>query len=97
MPFQVSPSELEGVLLRHLGIVDAGVFGLPDPQFGELPTALVVRSPDSAVTEREIQQYIKGCPLWFIVMQMAYIADIRGVIYRHASIMWCRPIQMSVV
>ena len=68
MPFQVSPSELEGVLLRHPGIVDAGVFGLPDPRFGELPTALVVRAPDSSVTEKAIQQYMKGCSYCVLVM-----------------------------
>ena len=45
--FQVVPSELEAVLLTHPDVVDAGVFGLPDPQAGELPTALVVRAPSA--------------------------------------------------
>ena len=58
--FQVAPSELEAMLLTHPAVVDAGVFGLPDPLAGELPTALVVRAPGSSATEKAIQEYIKG-------------------------------------
>ena len=58
--FQVAPSELEAVLLTHPAVVDAGVFGLPHPLAGELPTALVVRSPGASVTEKDIQDYVKG-------------------------------------
>ena len=58
--FQVVPSELEAVLLTHPDVVDAGVFGLPDPQAGQLPTALVVRAPGATATEKDIQDYVKG-------------------------------------
>ncbi|KAI0213050.1 Luciferin 4-monooxygenase [Lamellibrachia satsuma] len=56
---KVAPSELEAVLLTHPAVVDAGVFGLPHPLAGELPTALVVRSPGASVTEKDIQDYVK--------------------------------------
>lgn len=38
----VSPDEVEAVLLAHPGVRDAGVFGRPDPEWGEAVTAHVV-------------------------------------------------------
>ncbi len=47
--FQVSPAELEGVLLEHPAVDDAAVAGIPDPFAGEVPAAWVVtRTPIGA-------------------------------------------------
>lgn len=40
--FQVSPAELEGHLLRHPFVQDAGVVGRPDERAGEVPVAFIV-------------------------------------------------------
>jgi acyl-CoA synthetase (AMP-forming)/AMP-acid ligase II len=40
--FQVSPAELEGVLLEHPAVDDAAVVGVSDPVAGEVPEAWVV-------------------------------------------------------
>ncbi|CUA71013.1 isoleucyl-tRNA synthetase [Rhizoctonia solani] len=44
--FQVAPAELEGYLLDHPWIDDAGVIGFPDEFSGELPLAFVVLSEE---------------------------------------------------
>jgi O-succinylbenzoic acid--CoA ligase len=45
----VYPAEVEAALLEHPAIEDAGVVGVPDPQWGEVPAAVVKRRADSAL------------------------------------------------
>ncbi|XP_063548492.1 uncharacterized protein LOC134755815 [Cydia strobilella] len=56
--WQVSPAEIEGVLLKHPAVKDAGVIGAPDPLAGELPTAFVVKQPGAEVTENDIIEFV---------------------------------------
>ncbi|XP_063395316.1 uncharacterized protein LOC134680171 [Cydia fagiglandana] len=56
--WQVSPAEIEGVLLKHPAVKDAGVIGAPDPLSGELPTAFVVKQPGAEVTENDIIEFV---------------------------------------
>ncbi|EJT96507.1 phenylacetyl-CoA ligase [Dacryopinax primogenitus] len=44
--FQVAPAELEGHLVVHPYVSDAGVVGIPDDMRGEVPIAFVVLSPE---------------------------------------------------
>lgn len=37
----ISPQEVEEALYQHAAVLEAGVVGLPDPMFGELPIAFV--------------------------------------------------------
>ena len=57
---QVSPSELEALLLNHPGIVDAAVIGIPDNQSGEAPKAFIVKRSGIKVTENDIHKFING-------------------------------------
>ncbi|CAH0761646.1 unnamed protein product [Diatraea saccharalis] len=56
--FQVAPAELEGLLLKHEAVRDAGVVGVYDKAAGEVPLAFVVTQPDKKVTEKKLQQYV---------------------------------------
>ncbi|KAK6049703.1 hypothetical protein COOONC_12793 [Cooperia oncophora] len=52
---QVSPSEIEAVLLSISGITDCCVIGVPDEKYGEVPVAYVV---SKTVTEPQITAFI---------------------------------------
>lgn len=57
--FQVSPSEIEMIIQSHPGVKDAAVIGKPHEINGEVPTAFVVKQPDSTVTVTEILDFTK--------------------------------------
>ena len=59
-PFQVSPAEIEGLLVNHAGIEDAAVIGVLDSTAGELPKAFIVTKPGANITREEIHSYVKG-------------------------------------
>jgi long-chain acyl-CoA synthetase len=46
----VYPREVEEVLLRHPGVHEVSVVGRPDPEWGEVVVAFVVRAAATAVT-----------------------------------------------
>jgi long-chain acyl-CoA synthetase len=55
----VYPAEVENVLMGHPAIADVAVIGVPHEKWGETAKAIVVRAPDSEVTEAEIIAYAK--------------------------------------
>ncbi|KAJ0173166.1 hypothetical protein K1T71_011342 [Dendrolimus kikuchii] len=57
---QISPVELELVILQHPGVLDVAVTGVSDPECGELPVACVVKQPGYNVTAEEIKDLVKN-------------------------------------
>jgi fatty-acyl-CoA synthase len=55
----ISSVEVEGVLLRHPGVQEAAVVGLPDEKWGEAPHAFVVLRAAAAATEEDVRQFAR--------------------------------------
>jgi acyl-CoA synthetase (AMP-forming)/AMP-acid ligase II len=55
----MSPGEIEDVLLTHEGVVDAAVVGVPDEQWGEAVAAVVVLGDRAKPSKSELQQWVK--------------------------------------
>jgi long-chain acyl-CoA synthetase len=50
----VYSGEVEAVIYKHPAVREAAVFGIPDPQWGELVTACVVLKPGMALTANDL-------------------------------------------
>jgi acyl-CoA synthetase (AMP-forming)/AMP-acid ligase II len=50
----VFPAEIENIICKHKAVAEVAVIGLPDKKWGEAITAVIVRRPGVAVTEKEI-------------------------------------------
>ena len=55
--FNIYPSDLEAVLRQHPGVAEAAVVGLPSLQWGETPSAYVVRKPGAVIEPQELLQW----------------------------------------
>ncbi|KAF6216809.1 hypothetical protein GE061_001159 [Apolygus lucorum] len=57
---QISPTEIEMLLLQQDSIEDVAIVGLEHEVFGEVPKALVVRKEGSELTEGAVMEIVKG-------------------------------------
>ena len=55
----VYPAEVEDVLMGLPQVADAGVIGIPDERWGESGMAILVKAPETEVTEEEIIELCK--------------------------------------
>jgi long-chain acyl-CoA synthetase len=56
--FNVYPSEIEEVAMKHPGVLEAAVIGVPDEHSGEVPKLFIVKK-DPALTEAVLQDFLK--------------------------------------
>ena len=56
----ISPAEVERVLLEHPAVMELAIVGMPDPRRDEVSLAIVKTHAGAQVTEDEIRDYCKG-------------------------------------
>jgi fatty-acyl-CoA synthase len=54
----VSSLDLEDLILKHPGVVEAAVIGVPDPKWTERPLAVVAIEPGQQVSEADIKAHL---------------------------------------
>jgi fatty-acyl-CoA synthase len=71
---KIFPEEVEEIIKRHRGIVDAAVLGIPDEQFGQRVVALVQPDHSVPLSEVEVRDHVRSHlagfkvprQLWFV-------------------------------
>jgi acyl-CoA synthetase (AMP-forming)/AMP-acid ligase II len=56
----LSPGEIEEVLLEHPAVAAAAVVGIPDVEWGERVVGAVVLQPGAAADEEELRDHVRG-------------------------------------
>ncbi|CAH2093711.1 unnamed protein product [Euphydryas editha] len=57
---QVSPVEIERIIIKYPGVLDVAVTGIPDEECGELPVAFVIPLDGHNITAQEIKDLVEG-------------------------------------
>ena len=72
----VYPKEIEGIINEIEGVVESAVIGIPDPDFGEAVTAIVVREPGrETMTEALIIGKLKETMASFKIPKRVFFTD----------------------
>jgi acyl-CoA synthetase (AMP-forming)/AMP-acid ligase II len=56
----LSPGEIEDVLLEHEAVADCAVVGVPDEQWGEAVAAVIVTRQGCSISPDEVREWVKG-------------------------------------
>ncbi|XP_026331135.1 probable 4-coumarate--CoA ligase 1 isoform X2 [Hyposmocoma kahamanoa] len=57
---QVSPTEIESIIMELPEVADVAVVGIPDPLAGEIPKAFVVLKPNDKLAEKQVYDVVAG-------------------------------------
>jgi fatty-acyl-CoA synthase len=56
----ISSIEVERAIFSHDAVLECAVVAAPDPQWGEVPAAFVVRKPGAVLTQEELCAFLQG-------------------------------------
>ena len=71
----ISSVEVEGVLLRHPGVQEVAVVGLPDERYGETPHAFVVARAGATLTDGDLRAFARENLAHFKVPKRFHFID----------------------
>lgn len=71
----VYPAEIEAALLSHPHIADAGVTGMEEPIWGQVPCAFLVKQRGASLTEEEVKQHCGKVLAKYKVPRAIYFVD----------------------
>jgi long-chain acyl-CoA synthetase len=72
----ISPQEVEEALYQHPDVLEAGVVGLPDPVFGEIPIAFVSVREGRGVFADELLAHVRRLLSDYKVPERIYFMDV---------------------
>jgi fatty-acyl-CoA synthase len=71
----VSSIEIEKAIFAHPAVVECAVVAAPDPQWGEVPAAIVVRKPGQDLTEAELINFLQARIAKFKLPKQIHFVD----------------------
>ncbi|MEW6424004.1 MAG: AMP-binding protein [Bacillota bacterium] len=78
----VYPKEIEDVLIRHPGVADVAVVGVPHREWGETVLAVIVPKPDQKPTLEEIRAFASN---YLADFKLPHLLNYTEIIPRNAS------------
>lgn len=74
---KVWTTEVEAMLLRHEGVAECVVLGMPSTEWGEAVTAVVVRKPECSATAEELIAHCRSeLSAWKVPKQVHFFAEL---------------------
>jgi long-chain acyl-CoA synthetase len=76
--FKVYPNEVEQVIYQHPAIAEVAIYGVPDPEKGEIVKAnIVTKNSDRAITASEIKEFCsQRLANYKIPREISFVADL---------------------
>lgn len=71
----IYPREIEEVLIEHPAVLEACVFGVPDPKWGEAVRAHVVLDAGETATEEELVEHLRASLARYKVPKVVEFVD----------------------
>jgi o-succinylbenzoate---CoA ligase len=72
----IYPAEVEGILLSHHQVIDAGVIGVKDAVWGQVPIAIIVKKAGASVTNLQLIEFCQNKLAKYKIPQKVVFVDV---------------------